>query len=117
VQNVLSYFFRLFFRFCIDSLTIRESTSAESGWGGTTFFRAAERRATKKSLIVASFKMNFRTPVATTRSNVRSSTLGGTARFFAFGREVCLAVFGNGVAMYCKNKVSGRGRRGNSPKG
>jgi hypothetical protein len=117
MQNVCPYLFRRFFRFCIDSFTIRESTSAESGCGGTTFFRAAERRATKKSLIVASFKMNLRTPVATTRSNVRSSALGGTARFFAFGREICLAVFGKGVAICCRNKLSGWGRCGNSPKG
>ena len=81
------------------------------------FFRAAERRATKKSLIVASFKMNFLTPLATTRSNVRSSALGGTARFCAFGREVCLAIFDNGVAMYRRIKLSGRGCCGNSSKG
>lgn len=81
------------------------------------FFRAAERRATKKSLIVASFNMNFLTPVATTRSNVRSSTLGGAARFFAFGREICLAILGNGLTMYRRDKLAGRGCRGNSSKG
>jgi hypothetical protein len=28
-----------------------------------------------------------------------------------------LAIFGNGLAMYRRNKLSGRGRRGNSSKG